>query len=211
MLEVVELAGHRSQPAHLPEQPLIDFAPRTLVRRIKLSGLATEILQDRAELEDRNRAPTRSLRINDRRHAIVRSDRQEIRIELLALRNVHRLEHIGQAALFEHDRDFETVWRGPVIKLNGLCVLRDLLRGYFRPLGVTPLRNPLLTARHVVLRCANDLPDLVLTIEMRNCREPQISFDCRIVAHNLCELWCIPGCGIETDGPGPRLNATKRK
>jgi len=64
---------------------------------------------------------------------------------------------------------------------------------------------------HVQLCSPNNLPDLVLTIELRNWRGPQISFDCTIVTYNLCGLWCKPGCGIETDGPCPRLKAIKGK
>src|SRR4029078_3041785 len=216
MLEVIELAGHRAESAHLPKQPLINFDTCTFVRRIELSGLAAEILQNCTGLKDGNGTTARPLGIDDRRHAVVRSDLQEIGIELLALRYVHRLQDIRQTALFEHDRDFETVRCGPVIKLNRLCLFRDFLRGYFRFFGLTPLCNsPLFTARHVVLHvqlCSgNNLPDLVLMIELRNWCGPQISFDCTIVTCNLCGLCCKPGCVIETDGPGPRLKAIKGK
>jgi hypothetical protein len=51
------LAGHRAEPAHLPEQPLIDLDPGALVRRIEAAELAAEILQDRARFEDRDRLP----------------------------------------------------------------------------------------------------------------------------------------------------------
>src|SRR5262249_47664334 len=120
MLEVVQLAGHRAKSAHLPKQPLIDLDACALIRRIEFSGLATEILQDRTGLEDGYWATAWTLRIHDRGHAVVRGDLQKIRIELVALRNVHRLQDIWQTALFEHDRYFETVRRRPVIKLNRL-------------------------------------------------------------------------------------------
>src|SRR5581483_9268334 len=74
VLEVVELAGHRAEPAHLPEQPLVDLDAAALIGRIELAGLAAEILQDGAGLEDRNRSSARSVRIDDRRHAVVRRD-----------------------------------------------------------------------------------------------------------------------------------------
>ena len=63
--EMVRLPRHRPEPAHLPEQPLIDLDARTLVRRIELAGLAPEILQDRAGFEDRNRPAARA--VADRR------------------------------------------------------------------------------------------------------------------------------------------------
>jgi len=53
--KVVRLAGFGAEIGHLPEQPLVDFDATALVARIELSGLAAEILQDGAGLEDRYR------------------------------------------------------------------------------------------------------------------------------------------------------------
>jgi hypothetical protein len=78
----VHLTGHRPDAAHLPEQPLVNFNARAFVRRIELPGLAAEILQDRTGFEDRDGTPAGTLRIDDRRHAVVRGDLQEVRIEL---------------------------------------------------------------------------------------------------------------------------------
>ena len=57
--EVIGLAGHRAEPADLPEQPLLDGDARALLARIKFAGLAAEILQDGAGLENRDRPPAR--------------------------------------------------------------------------------------------------------------------------------------------------------
>src|SRR5450756_2117355 len=59
ILEVVHLPRHRAEPAHLPEQPLLHLDACALVARIELAGLAAEILQDCAGLEDRDRPPSR--------------------------------------------------------------------------------------------------------------------------------------------------------
>src|SRR5262249_3587001 len=50
--EVIGLARHRSEPTHLPEQPLVDGDAGALVARIELAGLASEILQNGAGFED---------------------------------------------------------------------------------------------------------------------------------------------------------------
>src|SRR5262249_52780690 len=64
--EVMTPAGLGAEIGHLPEQPLIDFNTSALIARIELAGLAPEILQDRTRLEDRDRPPVRSLRVDDR-------------------------------------------------------------------------------------------------------------------------------------------------
>src|SRR5262245_21202782 len=102
-LEVIELTRHRTEAAHLPEQPLVNLGARALVGRIKLSGLAAEILQVRARLEDLNRFAARPIWINDRRHPVVRRDLEKAGIELLALGDVYRLEIVSEPALLEHD------------------------------------------------------------------------------------------------------------
>ncbi|MNE69135.1 hypothetical protein D3C80_1648410 [compost metagenome] len=110
----MSLARHRPQAADLPEQPLVDLDPTTLVGRIELAGLAPEVLQDGAGFEDRQRRAAGPLRIDDGGHTAVGTDRLEGRRELLAGPDVHRPQHIGQAHLFQRDRDFPAVRRGPV-------------------------------------------------------------------------------------------------
>src|SRR5580765_1384742 len=63
ILEVVDLARHRPDATHLPEQPLIDLDARAFVGGIKLSGLAPEILQDRTGLENGDWPPAGPLRV----------------------------------------------------------------------------------------------------------------------------------------------------
>src|SRR6516164_1455642 len=49
------LARLRPEIGHLPEQPLFHRDPGAFVFRVEFPGLAAEILQDRARLEDRDR------------------------------------------------------------------------------------------------------------------------------------------------------------
>ena len=83
--EVIGLARHRPETAHLPEQPLVDGDTRALIARVEAAGLAAEILQDGARFKHRDRPAARPGGIDDRRYSIVRRDRQELRGELLAL------------------------------------------------------------------------------------------------------------------------------
>src|ERR1043166_1732793 len=89
---------------HLPEQPLIDLDAPALVARIELAGLAPEILQDRARLEDRDRTSAGTVAIDDRGHAVVRRDFQEFGFELVAPRNVDRDNRVREPAHLKHDR-----------------------------------------------------------------------------------------------------------
>src|SRR5262249_42193296 len=96
--EVVGLARHRPETAHLPQQPLVDGDPGALIARVKTTSLAAEILQYGAGLEHRDWPPAGPVRIKDCRYPIVRRDRQKLRRELLALRNVDRAYDVGQPA-----------------------------------------------------------------------------------------------------------------
>ena len=117
--KVVRLAGFGAEIGHLPEQPLVDFDATALVLRIELSGLAAEILQNCAGLEDRDRLAVRAIIIDDRQHAIVGRDCQEVRLELIALGNIDRDHRVRKCALLEHDRDLPAVRSGPVIEIDG--------------------------------------------------------------------------------------------
>src|SRR3974390_536851 len=121
---MVELPGHRTQSTHLPEEPLVDLDAAALVLRIEFAGLAAEILQDRTGLEDRDRPIARTVRVDDRRHAIVRRNLEEFRLELLPLCDVHRDHLVGEPALLQHDRDLEAVRRRPVPELARLLRFR---------------------------------------------------------------------------------------
>jgi hypothetical protein len=56
--------------------------------------------------------------VDDRRDAVVGGDFQEIRLELLALADVDRMYLVGQAGLFEEQRDFMAVGGGLVIQVD---------------------------------------------------------------------------------------------
>src|SRR5690606_16739764 len=110
LAEMMGLARHRTKPSHLPEQPLVDLASLPFARGIEFPRLAAEILKDCPRLKDRNRFPSGTVRVHDGWHPVVRSYPQEGRLELVANTDIHRPDHIGQPALFQHDRNLPAVW-----------------------------------------------------------------------------------------------------
>jgi hypothetical protein len=56
--------------------------------------------------------------VDDRRDAVVGGNAQEVRLELLALADVHRNDAVGDAGLFQKDRDLVAVGRRPIIEID---------------------------------------------------------------------------------------------
>jgi hypothetical protein len=56
--------------------------------------------------------------IDHRGNAVVGGDRQELRLELVALADIDRENLVFQPGLFKKHRDLVAVRRGPVIKVN---------------------------------------------------------------------------------------------
>ncbi|MNN72032.1 hypothetical protein D3C81_1880310 [compost metagenome] len=56
--------------------------------------------------------------VDDRRDPVVGGDLEEIRFELLTLADVHRNDPVGQAGFFEHQGDFVSIGRGPVMQVD---------------------------------------------------------------------------------------------
>src|SRR3954470_6253735 len=77
--------------------------------------------QDRAGLEGADRPAIRTVRvvaIDDRRHPVVRADRQKFRLELVAFADIDRDRAVFETALFEHDADLPAVRSRPVIEVD---------------------------------------------------------------------------------------------
>ncbi len=128
--EMMVLPGHGPEPAHLPEQPLKNVGPPAQITRHELAGLLREINQDGAGLEhaDRRAAP-RGIMVDDRGHAVVRRNPEELRPELLARADVHRDDPVRGAGLFEEDRDLVTVGRRPIVQVDHRHVSGVLFSG----------------------------------------------------------------------------------
>src|SRR6266436_1562004 len=122
------LSRHRAEPTHLPERPLDRVVTAVEVDGEEFSGLLGEIQQHRAGFEDRDRlAAALRLVVDHRWNAVVRGDRQKLRLELVALADIDREDLVFQPGLFEKHRDLVPVRRGPVIKVDHgafLCCCR---------------------------------------------------------------------------------------
>jgi hypothetical protein len=117
--EVAVLAGHRALAGDLPGQPLVHLDASTQAFAAEAPGLVGQVAQDRAGLEHRDRlAQVVGLAVDDRRHLVVRRERQELRPELVALADVHRLDGVGQAGFLQEQGDLVAVGGGPVVQLD---------------------------------------------------------------------------------------------
>ena len=85
---MADLAGHRTEVADLPEQPLEDCLAALRIARHELPGFLGKVDEDRARFEHRYRRALDSL-IDDGRHAVVRADGEELGLELIARAYIH--------------------------------------------------------------------------------------------------------------------------
>jgi hypothetical protein len=81
-------------------------------------GLFRQVHHDRAGLEDgERRAAAHRVGVDDGGHAVVGRDLQIVGLELVATADVHRLDRVGDAGLFQQDDDLLAVAGGPEIQL----------------------------------------------------------------------------------------------
>src|ERR1700733_1090547 len=127
---MVVLARHRPQPAHLPEQPFHDYDAIAQAVRQKSPGFLSEIDEDSARLKNRKRiASILRAMIDDRRHAIIRGNRQKFRPKLLTLADIDGHDPIRKPGLLKEDRDLVAIRRGPI---GGRRVIRRATAALYR-------------------------------------------------------------------------------
>ena len=115
--KMAELARHRAEIADLPEQPFQALLPATTALRHELPSPLGQVDQDGTRLEHGHR-PATDVVIDDRRHAVVGADREEIGLELVAAADIDRDHAILEAALLEHDGDLPAVRRRPIVEVD---------------------------------------------------------------------------------------------
>src|SRR5262245_6565074 len=116
--EVVRLAEHRPDVAHLEHGPLHHLPALAQVLGQEAAGLRREVEQHRARLGERERLAVRAVGVDHRRHLVVRRDLEEIRLELVADADVDRDHAVRRAGLLEHDVDLVAVGRRPRVEIN---------------------------------------------------------------------------------------------
>ncbi len=82
--EMVRLAEHRAHAAHLEHQPLQRVVLAAHILGQELAGLAGEVQQDGAGLEQRDGLAVRAVGVDDGRDLVVRADLEECFAELVA-------------------------------------------------------------------------------------------------------------------------------
>ena len=121
------LARERAEAGRDEEQPGQQFRP-VFRRTEEFAGLVGQIEQDRAGIENPRLSAAGPFGIDDRGHFAVRIDLPEGGQMLLAFARVDRHHFVGQACLFEKERDFGRVRRRMEVKADHLefsfCYLR---------------------------------------------------------------------------------------
>src|SRR5262249_61157080 len=74
------------------------------------------------------RTAARRFVIDDGGHAVVGTDLEELRLELIARADVDRHELVGQRALLEHDGDLPAVGGRPVVEVDHRKSLLDAFK-----------------------------------------------------------------------------------
>ncbi|MCY1420937.1 hypothetical protein D9M71_365750 [compost metagenome] len=128
-VEEAELAEHRADAAHLEHQPLDAFVAAGGVLRDQLAGLLRQVDEDGAGLEQRQRAAVRPLGVDDRGNLVVRVEGEEFRRHLVVALEAHQVRLVGQAGLFQHDRDLDAVGRRQGIELQAVRLGRGPFAG----------------------------------------------------------------------------------
>ena len=112
--EMVPLAEHRPDPAHLEHDPFQAFVAADRVFRNQLAaGLFGQIDQDCRRLEQRERLAARPVGIDDRRDPVVGRDLEEFRLELVAGSDIDCDDLVREAQLLQRDMHLVAVRRCP--------------------------------------------------------------------------------------------------
>ena len=117
--EVVVLAEHRAESAHLPHQPLDGVGASAEVLGDEAAGFVGEVKQDGAGFKDgEGRSVVGGFVVDDGGDAVVGRDGEEVGPELLAFADVDGDDVVGESGFFQEDGDFVAVGGGPVVEVN---------------------------------------------------------------------------------------------
>src|SRR4051794_2292617 len=116
--EMVRLAEHWADVAHLRHHPLHHLPALADVLRQEFARLGGEVEEHRARLGEHQRLSARAVLVDHRRDLVVRRDGEELGLELLALADINRVHVVLEPGLLEHDVDLVSVGRGPGIEVD---------------------------------------------------------------------------------------------
>ena len=116
--EMIGLAEHRANTAHLPHQPLDAGPALCQVIGQEFAGLGCKVEEDRTRLHQGQRFAAGSVGIDNRGYAVVGADLQELGLELMSGTDVHTMDAVRKPGLLEHDVDLVAVGRGPAVELD---------------------------------------------------------------------------------------------
>src|SRR5438874_578183 len=116
--EVMRLAEHRADVAHLRHHPLHHLPALADVLRQEFAGLRREIKKHRARLGERERLSVGPPLVDHRRDLVVGRNREEVGLELIARADIDGMHPVLEARFLEHDVDLVPVRRGPRIEVD---------------------------------------------------------------------------------------------
>ena len=121
--EVSTLARLRALVGHLPDHPLGHVVFTAQIRRHEAPDLLGDVHHDGAGLEHMNRLATADGRmVHQGRHAVIWTDIQKARGELIALADIARHYVVWGAQFLEQNSYFLTVRCGPIMQVkHGAC------------------------------------------------------------------------------------------
>jgi hypothetical protein len=159
------------QSTDLPVHPLQDAVLAGRIGRQQFAGFLGEILQDRAGLEHRDAR----FAVNHGGHLVVRADREEFGLELIALVYVDGNYTVREASLLEEDRDFLAIARGPEIQVDQVGLLR-------RDSPESIVRRAVVKMTGSAMTCRNQRNAYPKSGRSRRCSPP--------VSGNFPGAWC---------------------
>src|SRR5262249_28655851 len=100
--------------------------PRHGIGRQQLAGFFREIDENGAGFENRHRLAVGTIMIDQGGDFVIGADLEEIRLELGAGTNIHRMDLCLQAKLLQHDVDLVAVRRAPGIEVEHYIPCRNM-------------------------------------------------------------------------------------
>ena len=107
----MRLTKHWPDATHLPHQPFDNGLAHRAACRQQLARFFGKIHQDGTRFEHACRLSVKTVTVDDRRNPVIRAERQEFGLELIAFTNIDPVQLIGQAKLLQRDGNLVAIGR----------------------------------------------------------------------------------------------------